>query len=182
MNSDKIIYQAFRKGDISAFEELVIKHRHNLVYFIMQYLKNYHTSEDIAQEVFAYIYVNPDKYNSDYEFTTYLFMLAKRRAIDYLRKHGKQQWVSNDQVEVADVNSLEELIYQRENSRVLKDALKEMKEEYRMVIMLIDLNGLTLAEAALIMDKSLSSIKVLSHRAKKRLKQILEKGGNIYEV
>jgi RNA polymerase sigma-70 factor (ECF subfamily) len=182
MNSDKNLYQTFVQGDISAFEELVFRHRHNLTYFIMQYVKSYHISEDIAQEVFAYIYVNPDKYCSNYEFKTYLFMIGKRRAIDYLRKNSRYTFLSVEAAEVIDYDSLENAIFQKEKDKVLREALNELKEEYRIVLMLVYLNGLSLAETAVVMNKSVSSVKILSHRAKKRLKQVLEKGGKIYEI
>lgn len=42
MISDKSLYSSFLDGNISSFEELVIRHRHGLVYFIMQYIKSYH--------------------------------------------------------------------------------------------------------------------------------------------
>lgn len=182
MNSDKILYSAFCKGDISAYEELVLRHRHNLVYFLMQYLKNYHNSEDIAQEVFAFIYINPEKYSPDYEFKTYLFMLGKRRAIDFIRKNNKYDYISMEEAEIEDIHTLEEIIYQKENSLLIKEALKEIKPEYCQVILLIYINGFSLADTAAIMGKSVGAVKVLSHRAKSKLKQVLEKGGNAYEI
>ncbi len=184
MDSDKILYQAFLEGDISAFEELVLRYRHNLVYFILQYLRDYQSAEDIAQEVFAYIYVNPGKYSSAYQFKTYLFMLGKRRAIDFLRKSRGGRLISLEEAEIEaeDTNSLEEIIYRRENASLLREAMKEMRPEYRQVLVLIYLNGFSVAEAAEIMQRSVAATKVLSHRAKKSLKTILEKGGVAYEI
>ncbi|SHO43244.1 RNA polymerase sigma factor [Anaerocolumna xylanovorans] len=182
MIPDKTLYRAFLEGDISGFEELVLRHRHNLVYFIMQYLKDFHTAEDMAQEVFAYIYLHPDRYLTKYEFKTYLFMLGKRRAIDYLRKNSRVNMVSVDDLQLEDAKSLEDIIYQNENSKAVQEAIKEMKPEYSQAIILLYLNGFSLAETAAIMDKPVSSIKVLSHRAKNKLKEILQKGGYAYEI
>ena len=182
MDSDKILYQAFIEGDISAFEELVLRYRHNLVYFILQFLKDYQSSEDIAQEVFAYIYVNPERYSSAYQFKTYLFMLGKRRAIDYLRKNNRSKLIPLEEVEAEDINSLEDIIFQKESASLTKQAMKELKPEYRQVLALIYLNGFSVAEAAEVMSRSAAATKVLSHRAKKSLKTILEKRGMEYEV
>lgn len=181
MISDKQLYQTFLDGDISAFEELVLKHRHNLIYFIMQYLKNYHSAEDIAQEIFAYIYLNPDKYNSTYEFKTYIFLLGKRRAIDCLRKAKCNKEISIDTIDLMDENSLEDMIVKKELASHIYEMLQEIKPEYRQVLILIYYNELTLAETALVLGKSLSSIKVISHRGKKKIKQILERR-NIDEI
>lgn len=182
MISDKTLYSSFLKGDISSFEELVIRYRHSLVYFIMQYVKSYQIAEDIAQEVFAYIYINPERYSMDYVFKTFLFLLGKRRAIDFIRKESRLQSIQLKEADLKDSTSLDDIIYKREDIAVLRDYINELKPQYRQVIILIDLNGLSLAETAKIMDKSVSAIKVLSHRAKKRLKQIIEKGGFSYEV
>lgn len=182
MISDKSLYSSFLEGDISSFEELVIRHRHSLVYFIMQYVKSYQIAEDIAQDVFAYIYINPERYSTDYAFKTFLFMIGKRRAIDYIRKESRIQSIELDEADLRDSNSLDDYIFQREDLAVLRQYINELNPQYRQVIILIDLNGLSLAETAKIMGKSVSAIKVLSHRAKKRLKQIMEKGGFSYEV
>ncbi|MFV0343868.1 MAG: RNA polymerase sigma factor [Anaerocolumna sp.] len=181
MNSDKILYCYFCKGDISAFEKLVIRHRYNLVYFLMQYLKNYHNAEDIAQEVFAYIFLNPKKYSDQYEFKTYLFMLGKRRAIDFIRKNSRYQSVSIDDTEIEDIHSLEEIIYQKQETHLLKEALGEIKPQYRQVLLLTYIYGFSMADTAVIMDKSVGAIKVLSHRAKDKLRQILERR-KAYEI
>ncbi len=182
MIPDKTLYKAFLEGDIAGFEELVLRYRHNLVYFIMQYLKDFHSAEDIAQEVFAYIYLHPDRYLPEYEFKTYLFMLGKRRAIDYLRKSSKINLLSVDDLQLEDIKSLEDIIYRQENSMAIREALKEMKSEYSQVIILMYLNGFSMAEVAVIMEKTVSSVKVLAHRAKLKLKEILLKGGCAYEI
>lgn len=182
MISDKSLYSSFLEGDISSFEELVIRHRHSLVYFIMQYVKSYQIAEDIAQEVFAYIYIHPERYSKDYVFKTFLFMLGKRRAIDFIRKEAKIQSIPLDEADLRDANSLDDIIFSKENISILREYINELKPEYRQVIILIDLNGLSLVETAKVMDKSVAAIKVLLHRAKKRLRQIMEKGGFSYEI
>ena len=139
-------------------------------------------AEDIAQEVFAYIYIKPELYSSEYAFKTFLLMLGKRRAIDFIRKESKHHYVPLEAADLRDITSLDDIIFKRNDISILREQLKELKSEYRQVIILIDLNGLSLAETAKVMDKSISAIKVLSHRARKRLKQILEKGGFTYEV
>jgi RNA polymerase sigma-70 factor (ECF subfamily) len=57
-----------------------------------------------------------------------------------------------------------------------------LKPEYRQVLVLIYLNEFSMAETAEVMKRSVAATKVLSHRAKKSLKMILEKGGIGYEI
>ncbi len=182
MISDKSLYASFLQGDLSSFETLVIRYRLNLVYFLMQYVNNFETAEDISQDVFAYIYCNPERYDDSYSFKTYVFMLGKRRAIDYLRKESNRLTQPLEEAMISDQASLEKTIFKMEDIAYLKAHIQKLKPEYRQIITLIDLNGFSIAEAAKIMDKSVTSIKVLSHRARNRLKQTMIKGGFTYEV
>lgn len=182
MISDKSLYASFLEGDRSSFEELVLRHRHGMVYFLMPYVKSYETAEDLVQEVFAYIYLNPERYCEDYEFKTYLYMLGKRRTIDHLRKETKIEKVPLEESMNVDGSSFVETVHRRKNAEDLLKGLQELSPEDQKVISLIDLTGLSIAEAAKIMEKSVAAVKVQSHRAKKRLKKILLKGGFSYEV
>lgn len=182
MISDKSLYASFLEGDRGSFEELVLRHRHGMVYFLMPYVKSYETAEDLVQEVFAYIYLNPERYSEDYEFKTYLYMLGKRRAIDYIRKETRQEKVSLEESMSIDQTSLEDAVHRRGNAADLKRYLHDLSPEDQKVISLVDLTGLSMAETAKIMEKSVAAVKVQSHRAKKRLKKIMLKGGFSYEV
>lgn len=182
MISDQSLYQAFLEGDIKSFEELVIRHRYNLVYFIMQFLNSYHSSEDVAQEVFAYIYVNPERYDSQYEFRTYLFMLGKRRAIDYIRRNHRHQHEELEAIDRKDAMDLEDQVLGRLGESHVIQMIHRLKPDYKKVITLMHVNELTLEETAAIMDKSPGSVKVLAHRARKKLKEILGKGGDYHEI
>ena len=67
MLDDKKLYKDFVEGNINAFESLVLSHKDNLIYFISRYTKDLYIAEDIAQDVFAYIYIRfgkPTSFNS----------------------------------------------------------------------------------------------------------------------
>lgn len=182
MISDKSLYASFLEGDLASFEELVVRHRHGMVYFLMQFVKSFETAEDLAQEVFAYIYLNPERYSDDYEFKTFLYMLGKRRAIDHIRKDTRQEEISLEESMLADHSSLVDSVSRRKDAAELRKHILELSSEDQKVITLIDLTGLSLAETAKILGKSVTAVKVQSHRARKRLKKIMLKGGFSYEV
>ena len=87
--TDKKLYQKYLNGDNKAFEELVTKYKDNIIYFISRYTKNTEIAEDISQDVFVYILLNKEQYDFKYSFKTYLYMIAKCRAINYIKREKK---------------------------------------------------------------------------------------------
>ena len=71
---------------------------------------------------------------------------------------------------------------QKEQSKVLAAAMKQLKQEYQLVITLIDLEEMSYADAAKVLQKTLPQIKVLLHRARKALARQLEREGYVHEV
>ena len=180
MIDDKILYNNFLRGDINSFESLVITHKDNLIYFISKYTGgDIYSAEDIAQDVFAYVFVNKEKYNLDYSFKTYIYTLGKNKAIDYVRKQSKLNLISfdkdNEQL-FQEMESLEDKLIRDENKKSLLNILKKIKPEYERAIYLADFEDLSYKEIARILDKTLPQTKVLIHRARKSLRLMIEKG------
>ena len=180
MKDDKIMYKEFLDGSISAFEDLVIEHKDNLIYFISRYTGgDIYIAEDIAQDVFAYVYVNKEKYNENYSFKTFIYTLGKNKAIDYIRKQSKQQLMTfdkDDEYLFEEIENLEDKIIKNEENRLLLDSLKQLKPEYEKVIYLLALEELSYKEIGRILGKTLPQTKVLIYRARKALRLIMEEG------
>ena len=177
MISDKELYADFLKGDIGAFETLVLRHRQDLVYFIQQYTHCCYQAEDIAQDVFAYLYVNPTKYNMDFSFKTFLFTIGKRRAVDFIRRQSSQSHISLEEADPQDQKSLEDLVFSKHNALLIKDTLLRLPENYRRALVLTKLQGFSVKESAKILGHTEVSVRVLVHRACKSLEQIMKEEG-----
>ena len=80
--TDKELYYEFLQKDLKSFEELIIRHKDKIIYFIMRYVKNIDIAEDIAQDVFVYILIHKQKYDFNYSLKTYLFIIAKSKALN----------------------------------------------------------------------------------------------------
>lgn len=179
MENDKILYKDFLEGNTGAFEELVLKHKDNLIYFLQRYIKDIYTCEDIAQDVFAYVFAFSEKYNFDFSFKTFLYTLAKNKAVDYIRKQSRQlsfgHVLENEQK--ADEYELVEKVIKDEDAMLVHSCLKKLTSDYQAAIYLVDIEEQSYVDAARIMGKSVAQFKVLIFRARKALKQKLEKGG-----
>lgn len=178
--NDKILYENFLNGDIKSFEELVLSHKDNLIYFISRYTGgDIYIAEDIAQDVFAYVYVYKEKYNFDYTFKTFIYTLGKNKAIDYVRKQSKLKLMSlenENETLFSDEILLEDKIIRDEEKRFILDSIKKLNPEYEKAIYLADFEELSYEEIRKILGKTLSQVKVLIHRARKSLKKIIEEG------
>lgn len=181
IQQDKERYQAFLNGDQVAFEELVIAHKNQLIFFINQIVHNITIAEDIAQDAFVEVLIHKDRYNYSTGFRTYLLTIGRNKAVDYIRKNKRYVLTMEQEETASEADELEQTVLLSERQRMLYDALKELKTEYQQIITLVDLEGQSYAQAAQVMDKSEGQIKVLVHRARKRLGKELERKGFTYE-
>jgi len=180
MLDDKILYRDFLEGSVEAFESLVIRHKDNLIYFISRYTGgDVFIAEDIAQDVFAYIYVYKEKYNLKFSFKTFIYTLGKNKAIDYVRKQSRMKIIPFDQdneMFLSEEDSLEDIIIKDEGKKTLLAAMKKLKPDYERAIYLADFEELPYKEISEILGKTLGQTKVLIHRARNALRVILERG------
>ncbi len=180
--TDKELYQKYLKGDNNAFEEIVKKYKDHIIYFISRYTKNTDIAEDISQDVFVYLLVNKEQYDFKYSFKTYLYMIAKCRAINYINREKRAISGLNYENLYIEDNDLEEIVYKNEKTKEIRKVINKLKPDYQAVICLTSLEGFKYKEVAKIMDKNVGQIKVMLNRAKKKLKEVLEKEGFSYEI
>ena len=171
MEEDKYLYKEFLNGNKNAFEKLMLKHKNNIVYFITRYIKDMELSEDIFQDVVVYILENKEKYDFNYTFKTYMYMIAKSKAIDYI-KHEKYT-ESIEEKEYADTQLLEEIIFSKERKTKIQNVISKMPSDYQIVIYLTQIEGISYRETAKIMGKTERQIKTLAYNARKKLRQLL---------
>ena len=179
--SDKELYRKYLDGDKKSFEELVLRYKNQIIFFISRYTKNVVVAEDISQDVFVYLLLNKEQYNFQYSFKTYIFMIAKCRAINYIKKEKKIININELENLSTYDKELEEIIYKREEERELKIAMNQLKPDYQAVIYLTTFEGMKYKEVAKIMNKNIGQVKSLLNRARKKLRLLLEKEGISYE-
>ncbi len=179
--TDQELYKQYLTGDEEAFEKLVIRHKNSMMYFISRYTKNIQIAEDISQDVFVYLLINKNQYDLKYSFKTYLYMIAKCRAINYLKREKRVIPIDDTTNIYVEDETLEETIFKDEKARNLRKVINQLKPDYQAVIYLTSFEGLKYKEVAKIMDKNINQIKVLINRAKKKIRILLEKEGFSYE-
>lgn len=176
--TDEILYKRFLiGGDKEAFNELIIKHRKTLTNFIGYYIKDNDIAEDIAQDSFLYMIINKKDYDFKYSFKTYLYTIAKSRTLNYLKKEKKKIYLNDIDLEnmVAEINIEDEVVNNYDKEKI-RDAIKQLKKEFQIIIALYYFQGFKYKEISEIMNISMSKTKMVINRAKKYIKKILKEG------
>ena len=172
-------YRRFLDGDESAFDEVMKELFDKLVFFIDRYVNDIHAAEDIAIDAFSDLVVNKHRYNFKVTLKTYLFMLGRSRALNYIKHRRVIEFTDLEQVVgiSAELKTLEELVLADERKQAVNRALNSLPEDMRVVIHLIYFEDLSYDEAARVMKKNRKQIDNLLYRAKKELRIILGKDG-----
>ena len=168
-------YRRFLDGDESAFDEIMQLLFHGLVFFIDRYVKDVHTAEDIAIDVFSDLIVHPHRYNFKVSLKTYLYMLGRSRALDYLRRRKIIEFVTLSAAERLsdDAAELEETVLANHRHRAVNAALSNLPEEMRLAVHLVYFEGMTYGETAKVMKITAKKVDNLLYRAKKELRALL---------
>ena len=173
MEEDKKLYNEFLNGNEESFQKLITKYEKNLIYFITRYVKNMDIAYDIYQDTIMYILEHKEKYNDKYSFKTYLYLIAKSRAINYINSKNKNLPLENFENTLKEEKLLEDIIFSKERQQKIEKVIKKLKKEYQLAIYLTKIEGLSYKETGLIMDKTEKQIKNLVFNATKKLKKLL---------
>ena len=87
--SDIELYNDFLNGNNDSFNIIIQRYRKQLISFIYKYINNIDIAEDLAQDSFLYMIINKKEYDFKYSLKTYLYTIAKCRAINFLKRSKK---------------------------------------------------------------------------------------------
>lgn len=162
-------------SDLESFDEIVLKYRKNSINFARRYIKDLQICEDIVQEAFASAFVYKDRYDPNKSFKTWLFSIIHNKCVDYIRKNRElQSYTIEDKFE--EDRTFEDL----DTKILLEQEISKLKSNYRAIIQMVEIEGMTMREAARVLQISEVHARVLNFRAKKKLKKELMKGGFVY--
>ena len=174
-------YRRFLDGDESAFDEIMKELFHGLVFFVDRYVHDTHASEDIAIDAFSDLIVHKRRYNFKVSLKTYLYMIGRSRALDYLKHRKVLEFTELS--EASEISSeektLEECVLSEERKRMVNAAIDDLPEDMRVVVHLIYFEEMTYEEAAKVMKKNRKQVDNLLYRAKKELRILLGEDGEL---
>ena len=179
MDNGASSYRRYLDGDEAAFEEIVREYFDALVWFVESYIHELSAAEDIAIDTFSDLIVHRHRYNFKVSLKTYLFMVGRSRALNYIKRRGKIQFTELSDATACPDDSLplEQFVLLDEQKKALHKALDSLSPELRESVILVYFQELTCQEAAKVMKKNVKQVYNLLYRAKEALRSILQQEG-----
>lgn len=177
MDNGESSYRRFLDGDEDAFDGIMREYFDSLIFFINRYVEDLYAAEDIAIDVFAYIAANKRAYNFKVSLKTYIFMIGRSRALNYIKRRKKLSFSTLEDAEVltAEQSAVENQVLADEKKRQVNKALSQLPDPMRLAVHLVYFEELSYSEAARVMKKSKKQIDNLLYRAKGILRAELKK-------
>ena len=172
-----------QKGDSAAFNEVVLAYRKRIMGTIARLIARPEDVEDVAQEVFLRLYFSLDQLRTAEVFEPWLYRLTVNAAYDYLRKQRRRQEfrmsdLSEQQVMMADAmagGKAEQSDQHRKKIREAVDSLLgAVSEADRILLMLKEVEGLSLKELEKVYKVNENALKVRLFRARQRVLKAFE--------
>lgn len=171
MEDDFSLIKRYLAGEKSAFEELVKRHYKKAINIAYQVIGDYEEAKDISQEAFINVLRSISQFRFESSFSTWLYRIVVNLSKNYLERTRKKFPLSN--VELEDISpsfQMEEKIEMGE----IKDAINNLKEPYRMSI-LLDIQGFSYKEIAKILDCPIGTVMSRLNMGRKLIRERLLK-------
>ncbi|MFC4559611.1 RNA polymerase sigma factor SigW [Virgibacillus kekensis] len=172
-----------KKGDQSAFEDIVEFFQSKIFQHCFRMLGNRHEAEDIAQETFIRAYVNIHTFDERRKFSTWIYRIATNLTIDRIRKRKPDYFLDAEikgtegldmYSQLASDNRLpEEEVEGMELQDYIHREITGLSPKYRSIIVLRYLEEFSLQEISEILDIPLGTVKTRIHRGREALRKKL---------
>ena len=174
-----------KSGHEDAFGELYKRHRLKAHRTALRILRNQQDAEDAVQRAFQRALVNLERFREDSTFSTWLTRIAINEALMLLRQRRTREprlenRMDADQeygdLDIADGGPTpEEVLCGTERRAALLQAVGQLRENLRIIVLHRDLKGLTSAETAKLLGLTVGTVKARTFRARRFLRKHLER-------
>ena len=185
---DASLVERTRKGDMRAFGLLVAKYQDRIYNMVLRMCSQHAIAEELTQEAFLKALQRLGQFRGQSKFYTWLFRIAANLAISHRRRAGRvrfQSLTGPEEFEGSQADRLTASVAARrqigpqaaaisaENRRRIAQALEELDEEFRLVVILRDIEDMDYAEIAEVTGLPSGTVKSRIHRARCALKDKL---------
>ena len=184
-SDDPALVHAAKQGDIAAVEQLVKRYTAMAFRVAMHIMNSREDAEDIVQDAFLKAFQHLQRFEERSRFSTWLTRIAVNAALMKLRNLRRATTISLDQEaddgstvadKVADWKPNPEQLFSRTELReILQRALASLPHSYRVVFLLRDVEGASVADTAEMLGLSIPNVKARLFRARIKLREHLSR-------
>jgi len=179
--SDIELAKSAAMGDMMAFEELYQRHHRRVYSICLRMLQSPSEAEDLTQDVFIQLYRKIGSFRGDSAFTTWLHRMTVNQVLMHFRKRTVKFEKTTDEGETP-----VQIVNGTENHRkmpivdkiALEHAIAQLPDGYKSVFVLHDVEGYEHEEVARILGCSVGTSKSQLHKARLKLRKLLQKKTN----
>lgn len=175
------------QGDSLAYSKLLDDYQQKVFATCISFVPNKEDAEDIAQEVFLEVFKSVSNFKRNSKLSTWIYKITTNKCLEFIRKKNtkkrfafKQFVIGHDEPAdktkyFTEINHPGILLESKEAVESIYKAINTLPENQRVVFTLAKLDGKSYQEIVEITGKSLSSVESIMFRAKKNLKEKLQK-------
>jgi len=189
--NDAVLIEQYRKGDSEAMERLVLKYQNRIYNVILKICADPDDAAELTQETFVKVIENLNKFEGRSGFYTWTFRIAVNLTLNYCQRNSRlafrsldaeQQQQDDSQVKqvlkdfLSDDSSPDPAaeVQSKELYRIAARTLMGLDEAHRAVIVLRDIEGMSYARIAEVLDIELGTVRSRLSRARSKMRDILE--------
>lgn len=177
---DADLVKRAQKGDSEAVGVLFDRHHLRIYRYVRARIFNTQTAHDVTGEVFLRVVSHIHTYRPmGVPFTAWLYQITRNYLADFVQKENRLETVPMAEAAYASHTAVNPVavVEQKIESESLLEALTELDETHRDVLILRFLVGLSLKETAETMDKTVAAIKSIQYRGLKMMKVLVKDRG-----
>ncbi len=183
--TEALLIDNLREGDETALAPLVEKYKRMVHRLAMQITKNHEDANDVMQETFIKVYQSIHTFRQEAAFETWVYRIAVNEALNFVKRRERRRESSletTDESEFsteilrkAEINNDPEIQAEKAELRHwVTKAVNSLSLKHRIVVILHELEGLTHAEIASILNCSEGTVRSRLHYARKQLRSLLK--------
>lgn len=181
---DQTLVERLQKGDSEAFEELVSRYENKVYRLAIKLTRNEALAEEVLQEVFLKIYEKIDTFRGEAALSSWIYRIAANACFAKLNLEKRHQHADLEdtmpQAEQAmqeraesGLETPDQPLLADEALSVISRAIERLPEDFRVVLTLRDVEGLSNEEVARVLELSVPAVKSRLHRARLLLRKRL---------
>ena len=170
--------QRLKSGDKTAFNELMLRYKSNVINTCYRFLLDKEDAEDISQDVFVEVYLSIKSFRGDSKISTWIYRITVTKCLDEIKKRNRKKrissfgkllhlddvanWIAGGKQPDADLETFDTI-------SAINKALNQLPDNQRIAFTLSKIDGFTNQEISEIMKTTTIAVESLIYRAKKKV-------------